>query len=66
MQGTDTGSRNRHSAPVAADQHRGDAVTAVQDMSLIKQFNDLMPNWTTGTGLRQLCAAAAEIGRAHV
>ncbi|UYO44730.1 outer-membrane lipoprotein carrier protein LolA [Rhodopseudomonas palustris] len=61
MQGADMGSRNRHSAPVAADQHRGDAVTAVQDMSLIKQFNDLMPNWTTAPRLRQLCAAAAAV-----
>ncbi|AVT74356.1 membrane protein [Rhodopseudomonas palustris] len=59
MQAAGAGSRNRHSAPVAADRHRDDAVAAVQDMSLIKQFNDLMPNWVTGIGLRQLCVAAA-------
>ncbi|QDL99652.1 outer membrane lipoprotein carrier protein LolA [Rhodopseudomonas palustris] len=59
MQGSDAGSRNRHSVPVAADGQHGGAVPALQDMSLIKQLNDLMQNEMTGTGLRQLCAAAA-------
>ncbi|RED25843.1 outer membrane lipoprotein-sorting protein [Rhodopseudomonas thermotolerans] len=59
MRGAGAGSRNRHSAPVAADGPRGDVAGAVQDMSLIRQFNDLTASRATETGLWQLCVAAA-------
>ncbi|MGX7744602.1 outer-membrane lipoprotein carrier protein LolA [Rhodopseudomonas parapalustris] len=66
MQMSDMGSRNRHSAPVAADGQRDEVVATVQDMSLIKQFNGLKPVWATETNLRRACAAAAAIVIANI